>query len=66
TLVALYHVDQVTALSYSIITHEINYLTITAVGLGYFLKDHLRVSEITSQANDQDQRLDYETSNAAK
>ncbi|MCI0706949.1 MAG: flippase-like domain-containing protein [Ignavibacteriae bacterium] len=51
TLVSLYSVDQVSALSFSIITHEISYLTITVTGIVYFLKDHLRVSEITAQTD---------------
>jgi len=64
-LVSLYGVDQVSALSYSIITHEVSYLTITVVGVFYFLKDHLRVSEITSQTNDPEQPA-HETGNPAK
>lgn len=47
-LVRLYGVDTVTALSYSIITHEVGYIITTVVGLYYFLKDHLHVSEVVN------------------
>lgn len=62
SLVNMYGVDTVHALSFSIITHEISYLTITVVGLGYFLKDHVRVSDIKSQTLTDQNGLNYETS----
>lgn len=65
SLVKMYDVDTVSALSYSIITHEVSYLTITVVGLVYFMKDHLRVSDIASQTKEEN-RLTYETSHPAK
>jgi len=49
----LYGVDQTTALSYAIITHESGYLITTFVGLYYFLKDHLKVSDVTLQTVDE-------------
>ncbi len=66
SLVNLYGVDTVNALSFSIITHEISYLTITLVGLGYVLKDHLRVSDIASQTLEEQDVLNYETSHPTK
>jgi hypothetical protein len=45
-LIRLYGVDDVTALSYSVITHEVNYILVMVVGIFYFLKDHLKVSEV--------------------
>jgi len=45
-LVKLYGVDDVTALSYSLVTHEVNFIVIMIVGIFYFLKDHLKVSEV--------------------
>jgi glycosyltransferase 2 family protein len=51
-LVRLYGVDTVTALSYSIITHEMGYIITTVVGLYYFFKDHLRVSEVVDGTTD--------------
>jgi uncharacterized protein (TIRG00374 family) len=54
SLVTLYGVDAVSALSFSIITHEVSYLTITVVGGGYFLKDHVQISELTAQAVTED------------
>lgn len=46
-LVKLYGVDSITALSFSIITHETGYIIMTVLGLYYFFKDHLKVSEVT-------------------
>ena len=51
-LVRLYGVDNVTALSYSIITHEMGYIITTVFGLYYFFKDHLRVSEVVDATTD--------------
>lgn len=45
-LVKLYGVDDVTALSYSVLTHEVNFILVMIVGIFYFLKDHLKVSEV--------------------
>lgn len=53
-LIRLYGVDNVTALSYSIITHEIGYIITTGVGLYYFLKDHLHVSEVVNGTADKE------------
>jgi glycosyltransferase 2 family protein len=51
-LVRLYGVDKMTALSYSIITHEMGYIITTVVGLYYFIKDHLHVSEVVNGTAD--------------
>lgn len=51
-LVRLYGVDRTTALSFSIITHEAGYILTTIVGLFYFLKDHLKVSDVAHEAAD--------------
>jgi uncharacterized protein (TIRG00374 family) len=66
TLSTLYGVDPVSALSFSIITHEVSYLTITFVGLGYFLKDHVHISEIAEQAVGKEQSLNDEQSRSGK
>ncbi|MBM4167578.1 MAG: flippase-like domain-containing protein [Ignavibacteria bacterium] len=44
-LVQLYRVDAPTALSYSVATHEMGFVLIVIVGVTYFLKDHLKISE---------------------
>ncbi len=46
-LTNLYGVDLITAQSYSLVTHEVGYIVTMVVGLGYFLKDHVRVSDVT-------------------
>ena len=50
SLVRLYGIDDVTALSYSLVTHEVNYILVMVVGVFYFLKDHLKVSEVRIEA----------------
>lgn len=52
-LVRLYGVDEITALSFSIITHEAGYILTSVVGLFFFLKDHLKVSEVALDATDE-------------
>jgi hypothetical protein len=47
-LTRLYHVDGVTALSYTILTHEVGVFLTTVIGLYYFFNDHIRVAEIVS------------------
>jgi glycosyltransferase 2 family protein len=51
-LIRLYGVDRTTALSYSIITHESGYIITTVVGLYYFIKDHIRVSDVVNLTDD--------------
>ena len=48
-LVRIYGVDSVTALSFSIVTHETVYVVTMIVGVIYFLKDHLKVSDISAE-----------------
>jgi len=52
SLMRLYGIDEVTALSYSIVTHEVAYIAIMIVGIYYFLRDHLKVSEVAKSAQD--------------
>ncbi len=51
-LVRLYGVDDVTALSYSVLTHEVNFALVMIVGIFYFLKDHLKVSEVEMETRE--------------
>ena len=48
SLMKLYGADEVTALSYSIVTHEVGYISIMIVGIYYFLRDHMKVSDVTT------------------
>ena len=45
-LVTMYGIDEITALSFSIVTHELGYIMVMVVGIGYFLKDHIKVSDV--------------------
>ncbi len=47
-MVKLYNVDIAVALSYAILTHGITYVLAMIIGLFYYFKDHLKLSEITS------------------
>jgi len=51
-LTGLYGIDKSTALSFSIVTHETGYIIITVVGLFYFIKDHLRFSEVMRESTE--------------
>lgn len=52
-LMRLYGVDEVTALSYTIVTHEINVLTTTVVGAWFFVKDQMHVADVAAEAEGQ-------------
>jgi uncharacterized protein (TIRG00374 family) len=45
-MMKLYGVDSVTALSFSVVTHEMGYLLVMTCGLYFFFKDHIRVREL--------------------
>ncbi len=48
-LVHLFGIDPVTALSYSVLTHESGFIVTTVIGLYYFLRDQVRVSEVVRE-----------------
>jgi hypothetical protein len=48
-LTQLFHIDPVTALSYSILTHEIGFVCTTSFGLYYFIKDQVRMSDVVGE-----------------
>jgi glycosyltransferase 2 family protein len=47
-MVKLFGIDETTALSYAIVTHEVGYLVVMVFGIYYYFRDHLRVSDLTS------------------
>jgi uncharacterized protein (TIRG00374 family) len=47
-MVRLYGIDETTALSYAIVTHEVGYLVVMVIGLYYYFHDHLHVSDLTN------------------
>jgi len=49
TLTKLYGVDEEVARSYAAVTHAVGYIGVTIIGLVYFLKDNLRMSEVMKQ-----------------
>ena len=46
TLTKLYHVDDELARSYATITHAVGFIGITIIGIFYFLRDKLHMSEV--------------------
>jgi uncharacterized protein (TIRG00374 family) len=50
-LTRLYHIDGVTALSYSILTHEVGVMLTMVIGLYYFFRDHIRVGEMVEEGS---------------
>jgi uncharacterized protein (TIRG00374 family) len=65
TLVRLFGVDGVTALSYSIVTHEVGYIVNTVVGAGYLMRDHVRVPESTGSLDPTGRQRSEETNGEA-
>jgi len=53
-LVTLYGVERITALSFAIVTHEVGYIVTMIIGLAYFLKDHLHVSDLALETAEGD------------
>lgn len=53
-LVKLYNVDWTTALSYTIITHELGYIIVMVIAAYYYIRDHVSVQEITGSTNGTD------------
>lgn len=45
TLTRLFHVDDAVALSYATATHAVNFIGVTVIGLYFFLKDNMSLSE---------------------
>jgi hypothetical protein len=45
TLTRLFHVDETLALSYATATHAVNFIGVTLIGLYFFLKDNMSLSE---------------------
>ncbi|MGD1045653.1 MAG: lysylphosphatidylglycerol synthase transmembrane domain-containing protein [Bacteroidota bacterium] len=50
-MVKLYGIDETTALSYAIVTHEVGYLVVMVIGAYYYFRDHLQVSDLTSASS---------------
>ncbi len=48
-LVHLFGIDPLTALSYSVLTHESGFIVTTIIGLYYFLRDQVRVAEVVRE-----------------
>ena len=50
-MMKLYGIDETTSLSYAIITHEVGYLVVMVIGIYYYFRDHLQVSDLTSASS---------------
>jgi uncharacterized protein (TIRG00374 family) len=53
TLNRLFFVPNEIALGYATVTHAVGFVGVTVVGLFYFFKDHIRVSEVVSNVAEQ-------------
>jgi len=49
TLTKLYGVDEDVARSYAAVTHAVGYIGVTVIGLIYFVKENLKMSEVMKQ-----------------
>jgi uncharacterized protein (TIRG00374 family) len=61
-MVKLYGVDTATALSYSIVTHELGYIIFMVFGAYYYFKDHINVADFRlGEKNDVDDKDTFES-----
>jgi glycosyltransferase 2 family protein len=51
-MMSLYGIDETTALSYAIVTHEVGYLVVMIIGAYYYFRDHLHLSELASASSE--------------
>jgi glycosyltransferase 2 family protein len=54
-MMKLYGIDETTALSYAIVTHEVGYLVVMIIGAYYYFRDHLQVSDLASASSSEEQ-----------
>jgi glycosyltransferase 2 family protein len=54
-MVKLYGIDETTSLSYAIITHEVGYLVVMVIGVYYYFRDQLHVSDLTTASSKDEQ-----------
>ena len=52
SLSRLFSIDSTVALSYATVTHAVGFVGVTLIGLYYFLRDHITVSEAMAQSED--------------
>lgn len=53
TLIRLFHVSNPVALSYATVTHAVGYVCVTIIGLYYFLRDHVNITEAMNKPAEQ-------------
>lgn len=49
-LARLYGIDDVVALSFAIVTHELNVILVSVTGAYFLVKDHLRITDVSASA----------------
>jgi uncharacterized protein (TIRG00374 family) len=50
-MVKLYGIDETTSLSYAIVTHEVGYLVVMVIGIYYYFRAHLQMSDLASASS---------------
>jgi glycosyltransferase 2 family protein len=50
-MIKLYGIDETTALSYAIVTHEVGYLVIMFIGIYYYIRDNIHMSDLASASS---------------
>lgn len=67
TLTKLFDVDDELARSYALVTHAVGFVGVTLVGMFYFLKDHLQMSEVmVEELRPPDPNLDNKVGSSGK
>jgi glycosyltransferase 2 family protein len=53
-MIKLYGIDDTTALSYAIVTHEVGYLLVMVIGIYYYIRDNIHMSDLAgASSNDE-------------
>jgi uncharacterized protein (TIRG00374 family) len=54
-MMRLYGIDETTALSFAIVTHEVGYLVVMIIGVYYYFHDNLKVSDLANASSSEGQ-----------
>ncbi len=53
-MIKLYGIDDTTALSYAIVTHEVGYLVVMVIGIYYYIHDNINISDLASASSNEE------------
>jgi len=50
-MIRLYGIDETTALSYAIVTHEVGYIVVMIIGIYYYIRDNIHMSDLANASS---------------